>query len=162
LEGEIVSWNPGAEKIYGYKAEEMLGKPISVLVPPGHPDEIPQILERLRRCQRLEHYETTRVRKDGRQIAVSVTISPIIDSTGAVVGASAIARDVTEQRRAEAAVHESEERFRNMADTAPVMLWISGPDKRFTFFNKTWLDFSGCTLEHELGGGWAEGMHSED
>src|SRR5262249_7179731 len=78
LEGEIISWNPGAEKIYGYKAEEMLGKPISVLVPPGHPDEIPQILERLRRSQRIEHYETTRVRKDGRQIAVSATISPII------------------------------------------------------------------------------------
>jgi len=102
LDGVIMSWNPGAERIYGYKAEEIVGLPISSLVPPDRPDEIPPIVERLRHGERLEQYETTRVRKDGRRIEVSVTISPIRDSTGAVLGASVIARDITEQKRAEA------------------------------------------------------------
>ena len=101
LEGKIVSWNPGAERIYGYTAEEMLGLPISLLVPPDRSEEVPSILERLGHGERLEHFETTRVRKDGRRIEVSVTISPIRDSTGAVVGASVITRDITEQKRAE-------------------------------------------------------------
>ena len=101
LEGKIVSWNPGAERIYGYTAEEMLGLPISLLVPPDRSEEVPSILERLGHGERLEHFETTRVRKDGHRIEVSVTISPIRDSTGAVVGASVITRDITEQKRAE-------------------------------------------------------------
>jgi PAS domain S-box-containing protein len=162
LDGEIVSWNPGAERIYGYKAEEVVGRSISVLVPPELPDELPQILERLRHGGNLEHYETTRIQKDGSRIKVSVTISPIRDSTGAVVGASAIARNVTKQKRVEAALRESEERFRNMADTAPVMIWVSGPDKLYTFFNKTWLNFTGRCMEQEMGKGWAESLHPDD
>jgi PAS domain S-box-containing protein len=162
LDGVVVSWNPGAEKIYGYKAEEMVGQPISLLVPPDRPDEITQILERLRHGERLEHYETTRVRKDGRRIEVSGTISPIRDSTGAVVGVSTISRDITEQKQAEAALRESEERFRNMADTAPVMTWVFGPDQRMTFVNRAWLDFTGHSMEQELGSGWLEGVHPDD
>jgi PAS domain S-box-containing protein len=162
LEGAIVSWNPGAERIYGYKAEEMVGRSLSLLVPPDRRDEIPQLLGRLRRGERLEHYETTRIRKDGRRICVSVTISPVKDRTGMVVGASVIARDITEQKRAEAALRESEERFRNMADTAPVMIWVSGPDKLVTFFNKGWLNFTGRTMEQQLGSGWTASVHPEE
>src|SRR5262245_49297751 len=103
LYGIVTSWNRAAESLFGYTAEEMIGKPIETLIPPDHPDEEPQILERIRRGERIEHYETRRRRKDGRIIDVSVTISPIRDSIGRVVGASKIARDITERKRWEQA-----------------------------------------------------------
>jgi PAS domain S-box-containing protein len=97
LEGVITTWNRGAEHIYGYKAEEMIGKSISLLVPPGHPDDIRQIIAgMLANDSRTEHFETQRVCKDGRLIDVSVTVSPIRASDGTIVGASSVARDVTE------------------------------------------------------------------
>ncbi len=101
LDGTIVSWNSGAEKIYGYPAEEIRGRSVSLLVPPGHQDELPEIFEKIRRGERVLHYETARMRKDGRVIDVSVTLSPIRDSSGGISGASVVARDITEQKRAE-------------------------------------------------------------
>ena len=101
LNGVITSWNPGAEKLYGYKAEEVIGKPIGILMPPERPDEEPAILAKLRRGERIDHYETVRVARDGRRIHVSLTVSPIKDASGAVIGASKIARDISEQRRAQ-------------------------------------------------------------
>jgi PAS domain S-box-containing protein len=99
LYGIVTSWNKSAESLFGYTAEEMIGKPIEILIPRDHPDEEPQILERIRRGERIEHYETRRRRKDGRIIDVSITISPIRDSIGRVIGASKIARDITERKR---------------------------------------------------------------
>ena len=107
LDGTITAWNPGAEKIFGYPAQEAVGKSISMLVPPERADEESEILGRIRRGERVEHFETTRIRKDGRTIDVSVTISPIRDSRGTIVGASKIATEITERKRAEAAVKES-------------------------------------------------------
>jgi PAS domain S-box-containing protein len=101
LEGLIESWNPGAERLYGYAAEEVLGKPITLLLPPEHPDEFPAIMARIARGERIEPYDTVRVRQDGTRIHVSLSISPIKGADGAVVGASIIARDITERRRAE-------------------------------------------------------------
>jgi sigma-B regulation protein RsbU (phosphoserine phosphatase) len=98
VDGTIVSWNKGAEKIYGYQAEEIVGQPISVLIPPGHPNEFPEIMMRLRRGEHIEKYETTRIHKDGHTIDVSVTISPVTTRGGMVVGASVVARDITEQK----------------------------------------------------------------
>jgi PAS domain S-box-containing protein len=103
LQGIVTSWNPGAEKLFGYTAAEMLGRPIALLVPSDHPDEEPQILERIRRGERIEHYETHRVRKDGRIIDVSLTVSPIKDRMGHLVGGSKIARDITDRKRFEKA-----------------------------------------------------------
>ncbi len=102
LNGIVTSWNQGAEKIFGYRADEMIGQPVTKLIPPDHPNEEPRILERLRRGERIEHYETQRLRKDGRIIDVSITVSPIRNKDGAIIGASKIAREVTERKRVEA------------------------------------------------------------
>jgi PAS domain S-box-containing protein len=106
LDGIITSWNPAAERMFGYIAEEVIGRPVSLLCPPERPDEIPRILERLKRGERIEHFETVRRRKDGRRINVSLTISPIRDDAGLIIGASKIARDITEQKRIEEQLRE--------------------------------------------------------
>jgi PAS domain S-box-containing protein len=102
LDGTITSWNAGAAAMYGYAAGEMVGRNVSVLVPPDRPGELAPILGRLGRGERVEHFETKRRRKDGSSIDVSVSISPIRDSGGAVIGASTVARDMTERNTAEA------------------------------------------------------------
>jgi PAS domain S-box-containing protein len=99
LNGIITSWNPAAERLYGYKSEEVVGKPVALLIPPEWPDEEPKILARIRRGERIDHYETVRVAKDGRRLDVSLTVSPIRDASGIITGASKIARDITEQKR---------------------------------------------------------------
>jgi PAS domain S-box-containing protein len=101
LDGIILTWNRAAERLYGYSAEEVKGRPISVLLPPDRPNELIAILERLRRGEGITHYETVRCRKDGRRIDVSLTVSPIKDAAGNVIGASAIARDITQRKQAE-------------------------------------------------------------
>ena len=106
LEGTITSWNKGAERMYGYTAQEMIGKPIYTIVPRDRHAELSGILERLRKGERVERLETTRVRKDGMLVNVSVTISPIKDFGGRIIGASAIARDITERKRAGKAQEE--------------------------------------------------------
>src|SRR5688572_16116934 len=99
LNGIVTSWNQAAERIFGYTAEEMVGQSIQILIPPDRPDEEPAILARLRRGERIDHYQTIRRRKDGALIHVSVTISPVRNPQGEIVGASKVARDVTEQKR---------------------------------------------------------------
>ena len=109
LEGVITSWNKGAERIFGYTADEVIGKPVTILIPEGHLDEEPNILAQLRAGNRIEHYETVRVRKDGTLIDISLTVSPIRGPHGKIVGASKIARDITEQRQARHALDEAYE-----------------------------------------------------
>jgi len=101
LNGLITAWNRGAERIYGYSHDEVIGKNISLLAPADRPDEIPQILERIRHGETVEHFESIRVTKDGRRLNVSISVSPIREAAGRVTGASAIARDITAQKRAE-------------------------------------------------------------
>jgi PAS domain S-box-containing protein len=101
LNGIIATWNRGAERLFGYQAEEVIGRPISILMPPDRINEQPQILERIRRGEHLEHYQTIRRRKDGRLIEISLTISPIKNADGKIVGASKIVRNITRQKQAE-------------------------------------------------------------
>ena len=101
LDGTITSWNRGAHRMYGYEPDEVIGKNISILTSKDRPDEIPSILDRIKRGEHITHYESVRVTKDSRHLNVSISISPIRDGGGVIVGASAIARDVTEQKRAE-------------------------------------------------------------
>ncbi len=111
LESVITSWNKGAERIFGYTAEEAIGQSILMIIPHDRQHEEEMILSRLRRGERIEHYETVRRRKDGTELDISLTISPIRDASGRIVGASKIARDVTKQKRAERAVQEGAERL---------------------------------------------------
>lgn len=100
LDGTIMSWNAGAERMYGYSAAEALGRPISLIMPPDHSNELSAILEKIKRGEGINHFDTVRVRKDGQRIDVSLTVSPIEEAKGRILGASVIARDITEQKRA--------------------------------------------------------------
>lgn len=123
LDGTILTWNAGAERLYGYSAEEIVGRSISVLAPPERFDELPQILERIERGERISHYETTRINKAGRQLQVSLAVSPVTDARGKVIGASTIARDITAQKHAEEARRASEQWQRTLFEQSPVGIW---------------------------------------
>ncbi len=123
LDGIITSWNKGAEKIYGYSAKEAIGKPISFLIPPGCEDEASELLAKIRSGEPVHHYETMRRRKDGRTIHLSVTISPVRNAEGLIVGASSIGREITEQKRAEELLRESEERYRLAMEATSDGVW---------------------------------------
>src|ERR1041385_2848174 len=112
LDGIITSWNQGAQRIFGYTADEVIGKSVTILIPAGYLDEEPAILARLRAGDRIEHYETVRQRKDGTLIDISLTVSPIRGPNGIIIGASKIARDITEQRQARKALDEASERLK--------------------------------------------------
>lgn len=101
LDGIIMSCNPGAEKIYGYSAEEVKGHSVSILIPEGYPDELPNILKKINEGEQVDHYEAVRTKKDGKKIDVSLTVSPIKDKAGKIIGASTIARDITERKKTE-------------------------------------------------------------
>ncbi len=101
LDGTIISWNRGAARLYGYEADEVLGRSVLLLIPPEQPDELPSILMRVREGKRIEHYETVRTGKDGRRMDISLTISPVRDAEGRLIGAATIARDITERRAAD-------------------------------------------------------------
>jgi PAS domain S-box-containing protein len=118
LNGHVRTWNAGAEQLFGYTAQEAIGQPISMLIPSDHADEEPNILARIRRGERVEHYETTRRRKDGTLVDVSLTVSPIFDEQGQVLGASKIVRDITDNKRAEQERRKLEERERALAIAA--------------------------------------------
>lgn len=111
LDGIIRSWNRGAERLFGYVADEAIGHSVMMLVPPERADEEVEILARLRRGERIDHAESVRVAKDGRLLNVSLTVSPLKDSTGQIVGASSIARDITDKIRATEALRERERQF---------------------------------------------------
>jgi len=134
-----------------------LGHSISVLLPPGKPDELPAIMKQLRRGQRIKSYETTRVHKDGHLIDVSVTISPVKDKAGKVVGASVVARDITKRKQKEVALRLSEERFRVALKGAPVVVFTQDLELRYTWINSPVLawerqDYVGKTDAEIVGG----------
>ncbi len=135
LDGTILTWNGGAERLYGWSAEEIVGRSVRTLVPPGQEEEITGYLEAIRRGESVDHRETVRVRKDGSPIDVSVTISPLYDAKGEIVGASAIARDIRELKRSQRETEAREERIHLLlSSTAEAILGLD-PDGRCTFAN---------------------------
>ncbi|MEO8452203.1 MAG: PAS domain S-box protein [Gemmatimonadota bacterium] len=165
LEGSITSWNPAAERLYGYSAAEIAGKSASVLFPADRAGELLEMLERIRRGERVEHYETVRVRKDGGLVPVSVSVSPIFDSAGTIVGASSIARDLTAQKGAAAVLAASEERFRCDVECLLDPLFIFKPirdaagritELEFRYLNEAGLALYGMSREEVIGKGQLE------
>jgi PAS domain S-box-containing protein len=139
LNSIITSWNAGAERLFGYGAAEAIGKSVTMLIPSDHEDEELLILERIRRGERIEHYETIRVRKDGALLDVSLTVSPIKDATGKIIGASKIGRDITERKRCEAQigflVREAEHRTKNILANVSAVVQLT-QDENLAEFKK--------------------------
>jgi PAS domain S-box-containing protein len=132
LDGLITSWNKGAERVFGYSAEEAIGQPITIVIPRDRQDEEPTILTRIRRGERIEHFETIRQRKNGSLIVVSLSVSPVKDAEGKIVGASKIARDITEQKRSLEQIatlaREAEHRSKNLLSTVQATVMLSQSD----------------------------------
>lgn len=143
LDGVVLSWNRGAEKIYGYTAEEMIGRPISVLVPPDRLDEMPKVLGLIRSGEEIPRFETERIRKDGQRIFVALTISPVRDATGAIRGASTVARDITDRKRAELALRRSQSFLIQAQEIGGIGSWVSslGPDKHLWWSRESYFIF---------------------
>ncbi|HEY2457679.1 MAG TPA: PAS domain S-box protein [Candidatus Acidoferrum sp.] len=162
LDGVILTWNRGAQRLFGFTEAEAVGRPITIIIPEELHAEENEVLRRVKNGEHIEHLETIRLTKEGKRLDVSLTISPLRDWTGKTVGSCKIARDITLSKLAEASLRESEERFRLVANTAPVMIWMSGPNGLCTYFNQPWLEFTGRTIHDELGNGWSEGVHPDD
>jgi PAS domain S-box-containing protein len=143
LNGIIMTWNAGAERLFGYSAEEAVGKPITIVIPPDRLDEEPKILERIRRGERFEHFETIRRRKDGTTFDISLTISPIKDDLGNVIGASKIARDISERKAAEARLRESERRLQDLLSAIPAAIYTTDAQGKLTYFNEAAVEMAG-------------------
>ena len=124
LDGIVTSWNAAAERIFGYTAAEMVGKPVSVLAPPGREDEMPRLLARIKAGERIDHYETQRRHKDGRSIPISLSVSPIFDENGQLTGATKISRDISNELRLRSELEEREGLLRSILETIPDALVV--------------------------------------
>jgi PAS domain S-box-containing protein len=161
----VVLFNAAAEKMFGYAATEMMGKSIDTLIPeqyrPAHSEHVRAFGETGVTSRAMGRLGAIYGRRsDGTQFPIEASISQI--NTNGERTYTVIMRDITERRRAEEALRASEAKFRNMADTAPVLIWVAGPDKLCNYFNQSWLQFTGRPVEEELGSGWTRGIHPED
>jgi PAS domain S-box-containing protein len=176
LDGTITHWNPAAERVYGYRADEAIGHSVVMLAPPELVNDAVGVLERVRRGERVEAYETTRVTRDGRRIDVSLGISPVLDADRNVVAASSTARDVTERKRAErqlravtetaeganSALRESEERFRGAFNGASIGMALVSPEGRFLEVNRALCDILSYTEDELLAKTFQDLTHPDD
>jgi PAS domain S-box-containing protein len=145
LDGIILTWNRGAERIFGYTAHEVIGRPVTILMPPDRVNEEPGILARIRGGERIDHYETVRRHKDGTLLDISLTVSPVKDSYGRVIGASKIARNITDRKRAEAELRDSERRLQELLAAIPAAIYTTDIEGKITYFNEAAVALAGRT-----------------
>ncbi|HLZ41427.1 MAG TPA: PAS domain S-box protein [Candidatus Sulfotelmatobacter sp.] len=150
-EGIVTSWNPAAEAIYGYSAQEVIGRPISKIIPPDRQKEFDAILDRIRRNQRISHYETERVRKDGQIVSVSLSVSPVRDKAGNVVGISTITRDITERKRAEEKLRQASLYARSLIEASLDPLVTISKDGKITDVNQATEAVTGVSRDSLVG-----------
>ncbi|TFH06032.1 MAG: PAS domain S-box protein, partial [Methanosarcina sp.] len=151
LDGIITSWNRGAEQIYGYFAEEILGKNISILEPENLKGEIKQFDERIKQGERIRHHETLRLKKDSTIIDISITLSPVFDASGKLVAISTVSRDITERKRAEEALIRSENKFRTLAENSPDLIARFDRQTIHLYANHAYLELYGHSQEEIIG-----------
>ncbi|WP_375289570.1 PAS domain S-box protein [Qipengyuania sp.] len=161
LEGVVESWNPAAERLFGWSAEEMIGESIRRIVPPDRQDEEDAILARVCSGDIVPKFETMRLTKSGSEIPVAVTVSPMRDASGAIVGASKIANDLREQYNLREGLKEKSDQFTALAENIPQLAWIADPKGYIYWYNRRWFDFTGTTLESMEGWGWRKVHHPD-
>ncbi len=165
LDGIIVTWNPGAERVFGYTAEEVKGRLVSLFVPPNRTDEVPTILDEIRKGRTVPHFETVRKTKDGRLIDISLTVSPIKDRDGRVTGVSAIAHDITARRQMEEQLRETGELFGQLATNIDGYFWVNAADDSAMFYMSPGYEkITGrsCAGLYERPESWTEIIHPDD
>jgi PAS domain S-box-containing protein len=160
--GDILDANPAACKALGYARNELIGKSLSTIYALGSLSKLVHLLDNWQTAGTLHDEEMVVLTKEGQKRTVLLNAGSVMDTDGNLLYSMTVLVDITERQRAEAALRESEERFRHVANAAPVLIWMSGPDKLCTYFNQPWLDFTGRPLHSELGDGWAEGVHPDD
>jgi PAS domain S-box-containing protein len=162
LEGMVTGWNPAAERVFGYSEREMVGQSIFVLIPEELHDTERDILDHIRRGERVDFADTVRIRKDGTRINIALTVSPVWDSSGVVVGASSIKRDITERKRAEAELARREERYRALVTATTSVVWLATGQGHFLEDQVSWREYTGQTREDQSGLGWTNAIHPDD
>src|ERR1700704_1404594 len=150
LTGAIVSWNSGAERIYGYPSDAMIGRSISLLVPPDMTDVMPEVLQRIQQGERLERYDTVHATRDGVRIDVSVTVSPVREPSGKVIGAATIARNLTGRRAVEHALHETELKYRTIFENAREGIFYATSDGETVAANPALVRLLGYDSEEDF------------
>jgi PAS domain S-box-containing protein len=161
LEGGVLTWNAAAERILGWKAEEVIGKPIPI-IPQEREAEFVDLRTRVAAGRQFVDLQVVRMKKDGTRFEGNLSIAPIRNDQGTIVAFMSAMEDITFRKQAEAALKESEQHFRNMADSGLGLIFTSGTDQGAEYFNQPWLDFTGRTLAQERGDGWTEGVHADD
>jgi len=156
VSGVIVSWNSSAEKIYGYKSSEICGCSLSVLIPPYYPDEFSQLIERVRAGERVEHYETVGLRSDDNQVNVIMTLSPVNDSSGEMIGVSVVARDYTEYSKTKYMLKKGKDFIKTLGDINPVYYVALDSDARVLTMNKTMLRALGYSSHEVINNNYAQ------